>query len=78
MTRRALITGITGRNSSTLAELLRSPRAYEVHGLRRRSSTFSSARIEHLYQDPRDPETKLFLHYVDLSDGARLIRLLHA
>ena len=76
MTRRALITGITGQDGSYLAELLLA-KGYEVHGLRRRSSTFNSSRIEHLYQDPHDTETRLFLHYADLSDGARLIRLLH-
>ena len=76
MTRRALITGITGQDGSYLAELLLA-KGYEVHGLRRRSSTFNSARVEHLYQDPHDPETRLFFHYADLSDSARLIRLLH-
>jgi GDPmannose 4,6-dehydratase len=74
--RRALITGITGQDGSYLAELLLA-KGYVVHGLRRRSSTFNSSRIEHLYQDPHDPGTRLFLHYADLSDGARLIRLLH-
>ncbi|HYF71533.1 MAG TPA: GDP-mannose 4,6-dehydratase [Nocardioides sp.] len=72
----ALITGITGQDGSYLAELLLE-KGYIVHGLRRRSSTFNSARIEHLYQDPHDPDTRLFLHYADLSDGANLIRLLH-
>src|SRR3954471_23225650 len=76
MARRALITGITGQDGSYLAELLLA-KGYVVHGLRRRSSTFNSSRIEHLYQDPHDPDTRLFLHYADLSDGARLIRLLH-
>ena len=76
MARRALITGITGQDGSYLAELLLA-KGYEVHGLRRRASTFNSSRIEHLYQDPHDPDTRLFLHYADLSDGARLIRLLH-
>ena len=75
MARRALITGITGQDGSYLAELLLA-KGYEVHGLRRRSSTFNSARIEHLYQDPHDPETRIFLHYADLTDSARLIRLL--
>ncbi len=75
MTRRALITGITGQDGSYLAELLLA-KGYEVHGLRRRSSTFNSARIEHLYQDPRDSDTNLFLHYADLTDESRLIRLL--
>ena len=75
VTRRALITGITGQDGSYLAELLLA-KGYEVHGLRRRSSTFNSARIEHLYQDPRDPDTRLFFHYADLTDESRLIRLL--
>lgn len=75
MTRRALITGITGQDGSYLAELLLA-KGYEVHGLRRRSSTFNSTRIEHLYQDPRDPDARLFLHYADLTDESRLIRLL--
>src|SRR4051812_45819117 len=73
--RRALITGITGQDGSYLAELLLA-KGYVVHGLRRRSSTFNSSRIEHLYQDPHSADTRLFLHYADLTDGARLIRLL--
>src|SRR3954469_18292343 len=75
MARRALIVGITGQDGSYLAELLLDM-GYEVHGLRRRSSTFNSSRIEHLYQDPHSADTRLFLHYADLTDGARLIRLL--
>ena len=75
MTRRALITGITGQDGSYLAELLLA-KGYEVHGLRRRSSTFNSDRIEHLYADPREVDTRLFLHYADLTDESRLIRLL--
>ncbi|WP_204869883.1 MULTISPECIES: GDP-mannose 4,6-dehydratase [Nocardiaceae] len=74
-TRRALITGITGQDGSYLAELLLG-KGYEVHGLIRRSSTFNTSRIEHLYVDPHDPDAKLFLHYGDLSDGARLITLM--
>lgn len=75
MTKRALITGITGQDGSYLAELLLS-KGYEVHGLIRRASTFNTSRIEHLYVDPHDPSAKLFLHYGDLSDGARLVTLL--
>jgi GDPmannose 4,6-dehydratase len=75
MTKRAFITGITGQDGSYLAELLLS-KGYEVHGLIRRSSTFNTARIDHLYVDPHDPEAKLFLHYGDLSDGSRLVTLL--
>lgn len=73
--KRALITGITGQDGSYLAELLLS-KGYEVHGLIRRSSTFNTSRIDHLYVDPHDPTAKLFLHYGDLSDGARLVTLL--
>jgi GDPmannose 4,6-dehydratase len=75
MTKRALITGITGQDGSYLAELLLK-KGYEVHGLIRRASTFNTARVDHLYIDPHDPEAKLFLHYGDLSDGARLVTLL--
>ena len=73
--KRALITGITGQDGSYLAELLLS-KGYEVHGLIRRSSTFNTSRIDHLYQDPHDTDARLFLHYGDLSDGARLVTLL--
>ncbi|MCG7320516.1 GDP-mannose 4,6-dehydratase [Arsenicicoccus bolidensis] len=74
MTKRALITGITGQDGSYLAELLLS-KGYEVHGLIRRASTFNTHRIDHLYVDPHDEGAKLFLHYGDLSDGARLVTL---
>jgi len=74
-TRRALITGITGQDGSYLAELLLD-KGYEVHGIIRRSSTFNTARIEHLYQDPHDPDARLFLHYGDLTDASRLVTLL--
>ena len=73
--KRALITGITGQDGSYLAELLLA-KGYEVHGLIRRASTFNTARIEHLYQDPHDPDARLFLHYGDLTDGSRLTTLL--
>src|SRR3954463_14498489 len=76
MTKKALITGITGQDGSYLAELLLG-KGYEVHGLIRRASTFNTSRIDHLYQDPHDPNATLFLHYGDLSDGARLVTLLH-
>ena len=75
MSKRALITGITGQDGSYLAELLLA-KGYEVHGLIRRASTFNTSRIDHLYVDPHDPTAKLFLHYGDLSDGARLVTLL--
>jgi GDPmannose 4,6-dehydratase len=74
--RRALITGITGQDGSYLAELLLE-KGYEVHGLIRRASTFNTARIDHLYRDPHDPDARLFLHYGDLADGSRLVTLLH-
>ena len=72
MTKKALITGITGQDGSYLAELLLA-KGYEVHGLIRRSSTFTTGRIEHLYQDPHDEEARLFLHYGDLRDSSSLI-----
>lgn len=75
MVKRALITGITGQDGSYLAELLLG-KGYEVHGLIRRASTFNTSRIDHLYVDPHSPDAKLFLHYGDLSDGARLVTLL--
>jgi GDPmannose 4,6-dehydratase len=71
-----LITGFTGQDGSYLAELLLA-KGYVVHGLIRRASTFNTNRIDHLYQDPHDPEARLFLHYGDLSDGARLVTLLN-
>ena len=75
MTKRAFITGITGQDGSYLAELLLT-KGYEVHGLIRRASTFNTARIDHLYVDPHEPTADLFLHFGDLSDGARLVGLL--
>src|ERR1700754_4734878 len=60
--KRALITGITGQDGSYLAELLLS-KGYEVHGIIRRSSTFNTHRIDHIYQDPNDPGARLFLHH---------------
>jgi len=74
--KRALITGITGQDGSYLAELLLG-KGYEVHGLIRRASTFNTHRIDHLYQDPHEEGAKLFLHYGDLSDGARLVTLMN-
>jgi GDPmannose 4,6-dehydratase len=75
-TRRALITGITGQDGSYLAELLLS-KGYEVHGLIRRSSTFSTSRIDHLYRDPHEGGRPLFLYYADLSDASSLVNTLH-
>lgn len=73
--KRALISGITGQDGSYLAEFLLS-KGYEVHGIIRRASTFNTARIDHLYSDPHDPETRLFLHYGDLSDASGLRHIL--
>ncbi|RZT87902.1 GDPmannose 4,6-dehydratase [Pseudonocardia sediminis] len=73
--KRALITGITGQDGSYLAELLLS-KGYRVHGLIRRASTFNTGRIEHLYQDPHNPDARLFLHYGDLTDSSRLVTLI--
>jgi GDPmannose 4,6-dehydratase len=71
----ALITGITGQDGSYLAEFLLE-KGYVVHGVRRRASSFNTARIDHLYQDPHIPHTKLFLHYGDLSDSSNLTRII--
>jgi GDPmannose 4,6-dehydratase len=71
----ALITGITGQDGSYLAELLLS-KGYLVHGLKRRSSSFNTDRIDHLYQDPHDEDRRLFLHHGDLTDSANLIRII--
>ena len=75
MTKKALITGITGQDGSYLAEFLLA-KGYEVHGLIRRSSTFNTSRIDHIYQDPHVPNPKLFLHYGDLIDGVGLTNLI--
>jgi GDPmannose 4,6-dehydratase len=73
--KKALITGITGQDGSFLAEFLLE-KGYEVHGIIRRSSSFNTARIDHLYQDPHVKNVRLFLHYGDLTDSTNLIRLL--
>jgi len=71
----ALLTGITGQDGSYLAEFLLS-KGYEVHGIVRRSSTFNTQRIDHIYVDPHDPEARLFLHYGDLSDPGILTEII--
>ncbi len=71
----AFITGVTGQDGSYLAEFLLA-KGYEVHGLIRRSSTFNTSRIDHIYQDPHDKNPKLFLHYGDLIDGVGLTNLI--
>jgi GDPmannose 4,6-dehydratase len=75
-TKKAIVTGITGQDGSYLAELLLS-KGYTVHGLIRRSSTFNTDRIDHIYQDPHTPNPNLILHYSDLTDGSRLVTLLN-
>ncbi|WP_372895834.1 GDP-mannose 4,6-dehydratase, partial [Stieleria sp.] len=70
----ALITGITGQDGSYLAELLLEE-GYVVHGIVRRSSTFNTDRIEHIYTDPHNADARLFLHYGDLTDGQNLTNL---
>ena len=74
--KKALITGITGQDGSYLAELLLE-KGYEVHGVIRRASTFNTARIDHLYQDPHVNGVKLFLHYGDLADSVQMVKLLY-
>ena len=71
----ALITGITGQDGSYLAELLLE-KGYEVHGIKRRASSFNTGRIDHLYEDPHKDDVRLFLHYGDLTDSSNLIRLM--
>ena len=74
--KRALITGITGQDGSYLAELLLE-KGCEVHGLIRRSSSFNTDRIEHLYVDPHEESARLFLHYSDMNDSGSLFQLLN-
>jgi GDPmannose 4,6-dehydratase len=75
MTKKALITGITGQDGSYLAEMLLE-KGYEVHGLIRRTSTFNTSRIDHIYQDPHDPDQKLKLHFGDLLDSSSVAHLI--
>ena len=72
---KALITGITGQDGSYLAELLLN-KGYEVHGIKRRASSFNTDRIDHLYQDPHERDVKLHLHYGDMTDATNLIRII--
>ena len=74
--KRAFITGITGQDGSYLTELLLG-KGYEVHGMIRRSSSFNTQRIDHLYQDPHILGTRLFLHYGDLSDAGRMAKMMY-
>jgi len=71
----ALISGITGQDGAYLAELLLE-KNYEVHGIKRRSSSFNTERIDHLYQDPHGKNLSFFLHYGDLTDSTNLIRII--
>ncbi len=73
--KRALITGITGQDGAYLAEFLLA-KGYEVHGIKRRASSFNTERIDHLYQDPHEPGRRLVLHYGDLTDATNLIRIM--
>ena len=72
---KALITGITGQDGSYLAEFLLN-KGYEVHGIKRRASSFNTDRIDHLYQDPHESEVKMILHYGDMTDATNLIRII--
>ena len=76
MTKKALITGLTGQDGSYLAEFLLE-KDYEVHGIVRRSSSFNTGRIDHLYHDPHESGVRLFTHYGDLSDSVSLTKLLY-
>jgi GDPmannose 4,6-dehydratase len=72
--KKALITGITGQDGAYLAELLLK-KGYEVHGIKRRSSSFNTARVDHLYCDPHEEDVRFFMHYGDLTDATNLIRI---
>ena len=71
----ALITGVTGQDGAYLAEFLLK-KNYQVHGIKRRSSSFNTGRIDHLYEDPHEKNTNFFLHYGDMTDATNLIRLI--
>ena len=73
--KKALITGITGQDGSYLAEFLLK-KGYEVHGIKRRSSSLNTSRIDHMYQDPHEKNRKFILHYGDLTDSTNLIRII--
>src|SRR5258707_4732739 len=74
-TKRALIAGITGQDGAYLAEFLLA-KGYEVHGIKRRASSFNTERVDHLYQDPHTSERRFILHYGDLTDATNLIRII--
>ena len=73
--KRALITGVTGQDGAYLSELLLD-KGYEVHGIKRRASSFNSARIDHLYQDPHETGVRFLMHYGDMTDSTNLIRII--
>ena len=73
----ALITGVTGQDGAYLSDLLLA-KGYDVHGIKRRSSSFNSARIDHIYQDPHTPENRFHFHYGDMTDSTNLIRIIQA
>jgi GDPmannose 4,6-dehydratase len=75
LTKRALITGITGQDGAYLAEFLLG-KGYEVHGIKRRASSFNTDRVDHLYQDPHEKNVRMYLHYGDLTDATNLIRII--
>ena len=75
MTKTALITGITGQDGAYLAEFLLN-KGYIVHGIKRRSSSFNTERIDHLYRDPHERNVNFFMHYGDLTDSTNLIRII--
>lgn len=75
MTKKALITGVTGQDGAYLAEFLLN-KGYEVHGIKRRSSSFNTDRVDHLYQDPHEQDRRFTLHYGDLTDATNLIRII--
>ena len=74
--KKALITGITGQDGSYLAEFLLE-KGYEVHGLKRRSSSFNTERVDHLYQDPHTPDRRFIMHYADMTDARRRMAAEH-
>ena len=73
--KKALITGVTGQDGAYLAEFLIN-KGYIVHGIKRRSSSFNTQRIDHLYQDPHEKDLRLILHYGDMTDSSSLIRII--
>ena len=75
--KKALITGVTGQDGSYLSEFL-IEKGYEVHGIKRRSSSLNTSRIDHLYQDPHEKDRNLILHYGDLTDSTNLIRIIQS